>query len=157
MFARGILTLWLAAAVISPLRPVAHSPARVAQTRLVAEHVGAATPVKSPTMMRHEVAKASARRTRQRRHLHAAARAVERRLLLVASRTKFLAHFVDQSTGLVKRNVTARCKLVHRRQGRRHSVYFCRVWRHPRPPSSGAKVLCRNIHKRFVVMAYHRP
>ena len=86
----------------------------------------------------------------------AAARAVERRLLLVAPRSKLLARFVDRSTGLVERNVAARCHLVRRPARYRHSVYLCRVWRQPRLPSSGVKVRCRTKHKRFVVMAARR-
>jgi hypothetical protein len=91
------------------------------------------------------------------RHLvyRAAARAVERRLLLVAPRSRLLARFVDRSTGLVKLNVTAHCQL--KRRPHRPSIYLCRVWRQPRRPSSGIRVLCRTKHKRFVVKPYlHR-
>lgn len=153
MFARGILTLCLAAGLVAPFR-LAALP--IAQTRLVSERLGAETPLRSTKLARHAVTTASARHSRRTPPRHAAARAVERRLLLVASRTHLLGRFVDRATGLVKRNVTAHCKLVHRRQGRRHSVYLCQVWQHPRPPSSGARVLCRDSHKRFVVMAYRR-
>lgn len=93
----------------------------------------------------------------RRRHTYgAAARAVEHRLLLVAARSRWLARFVDRSTGLVKLNVTAHCQLIRGLHRPRPSVYLCRVWRQPRLPSSGVRVLCRTKHKRFVVMAYRR-
>ena len=109
------------------------------------------------------VAKVVVTRTTRRRLPHAAARAVERRLLIVASRTRLLARFVDRSTGLVKRNVAAHCKLIRRRHQLRHrhrrSVYLCQVWQQPHPPLSGlkVKVLCPTKHKRFVVVPYRRP
>lgn len=133
MFAKTTLILWLLASALAP--SAAASPARTTQRALAAHTAAHAT--------HHRVHRA-------------AAHAVERRLLLVAPRTRLLKRFVDRKTGLVRRNVTARCQLMPRRAGRRHSVYLCRVWRQPRLPSSGIKVRCRTKHKRFVVTANRR-
>lgn len=139
MFATATLVLSLFMGMLAPSGLLAHP----AYSRARAAHATAAMATTAHTR-------------RRRRHVSgAAARAVERRLLLVASRSKLLARFVDRSTGLVQRNVTARCELRRARQ-RRPSVYVCRVWRQPRLPSSGTRVLCRTRHKRFVVMAYRR-
>lgn len=163
MFAKAILILWLFSAPVAPLRPTPHTVMRVAPSRPFSQHVDPATT--RPTMAsarqaQKVVAKASATRATRasRRHVYrAAARAVEHRLLLVAPRTRLLVRFVDRSTGLVRRNVTAHCELMPRRHRGRPSVYLCRVWQQPRQPSTGTKVLCRTKHKRFVVMAYRRP
>jgi len=136
MFAKATLILWLVAAALAPSAAASPlAPARATQSAMATHTAAHAT--------RHRASRA-------------AAHAVERRLLLVAPRTKLLARFVDRTTGLVKRNVTARCRLMHRRARHRHSVYLCRVWRQPRLPSSGVKVRCRTKHKRFVVTADRR-
>src|SRR5690348_14099282 len=124
MFATATLVLSLFVGSLVPSGPLAHG----ASPMVRAAHKATATATTS-----HRV---------RRRHVSgAAARAVERRLLLVASRSKLLARFVDKSTGLVQRNVTARCQLRRGLPRRRPSVYVCRVWRQPRLPSSGTRVL----------------
>lgn len=92
-----------------------------------------------------------------RRH-SAAARATERKLLLLAPRKKLLRRFVDGTTGLVKRNVTAHCRRYHGKPALRYLHRFlCRVWVQPRLPSSGVAVVCRTgRHHVFHVTAYHR-
>lgn len=93
-----------------------------------------------------------------RLHRHGAtARTVERKLLLAASHSRLLARYVDHSTGLVKRNVTARCARVRGRHHRPLPRFVCRVWLQPRSPSTGTAVVCHTKHKRFWVTAYrHR-
>jgi hypothetical protein len=157
MFVRGILIFWL---VVSLVLLSALSAPRITPSRLVSQHVGpvARAPRELASETPMDVAKASATRTTRRRR-HAVARAVERRLLVVASRTRLLARFVDRSTGSLESNVSAHCDLISRRyQRQRRFVYLCQVWQHPDPASSGVKVrvLCPIKHKRFVVMAYHR-
>jgi hypothetical protein len=95
-------------------------------------------------------------RPRHRSARRAAERAVERRLLQIAPESRLLVRFVDRTTGVVKRNVVARCARLRRRH--RHSVvvFVCRVWQHPRAPSSGVRVRCRTKNKRFLVTAYRR-
>lgn len=162
MFAKAILTLWLVASPAAPFGTTPHTGTRAAPLRPLLQQVDAATkrpPLVLASNAEKLIAKASATRTNHPPHRHmyrAAARAVERRLLLAAPRTKLLARFVDRSTGLVRRNVTAHCQLMRRHRGRR-SAYLCRVWQQPRLPASGVKVLCRTKHKRFVVIAYRRP
>jgi hypothetical protein len=92
-----------------------------------------------------------------RRSSGAVARAIERKLLLLAPRERLLRRFVDQTTGLVKRNVTAHCTRFHGRplRYRRHR-FICRVWLQPRRPSSGVVVVCHTAHHGFWVSAYHR-
>jgi hypothetical protein len=95
---------------------------------------------------------------RRSRHTPAAAaRATERKLLLLAPRKKLLRRFVDRTTGLVKRNVAAHCA---RFRGRllRHGLrpFVCRVWTQPRLPRSGVAVVCHTQHHEFRVTAYHR-
>lgn len=165
MFGRSILIFWLFASLVGPFRLTAHTAPRIALPGPLSRHVGAAArpPRKLANAPQRVVEKVVVSRTRRRRRPHAAARAVERRLLIVASRTRLLARFVDRSTGLVKRNVAAHCKLIRRGHQRRHrhrrSVYLCQVWQQPHPPASGVKVnvLCPTEHKRFVVVAYRRP
>jgi len=96
-------------------------------------------------------------RPRHRRIRRAAARAVERRLLLIAPKSRLLVRFVDRTTGVVKRNVVARCARLRGRHRQRVAVYVCRVWQHPRAPSTGVTVRCRTKHKRLLVTAYRRP
>jgi hypothetical protein len=157
VFAKGILILWLFVSPFAPSRPSSESGSHAASApiRQRAEASLSARPLGLVREVRSAGAETATRTAVRRRHVYgAAARAVERRLLLVAPRSKLLARFVDRSTGLVKLNVTAHCAL--RLRPHRHSVYLCRVWRQPRRPSSGIKVLCRTKHKRFVVMAYRR-
>lgn len=144
MFAKATLILWLFASPLAPSRAAPHavSTPRTSVRQLAVQTAGAAA------------MRTSRARPRHRRIYRAAARAVERRLLLVAPRHRMLARFVDRSTGLVKLNVTAHCQL--KRRPHRHSVYLCRVWQQPRQPSSGMRVVCRTKHKRFVVTAYRR-
>ena len=89
-----------------------------------------------------------------RRFSPAAARAVERKLLLLAPRHKLLRRFVDRATGLVRRNVAAHCAryLGHRPRLRR---YLCRVWVQPRSQLSGVAVLCHTAHHSFWLTRYH--
>jgi hypothetical protein len=96
-------------------------------------------------------------RPRHRRIRRAAARAVERRLLLIAPKSRLLVRFVDRTTGVVKRNVVARCTRLRGRHRQRVAVYVCRVWQHPRAPSTGVTVRCRTKHNRLLVTAYRRP
>lgn len=142
MFAKATLILWLFASPLAPSRAAPHavSTPRTSVRQLAVQTAGAAA--------------MSRARPRHRGVYRAAARAVERRLLLVAPRHRMLARFVDRSTGLVKLNVTAHCGL--NRRPHRQSVYLCRVWQQPRQPSSGMRVVCRTKHKRFVVTAYRR-
>jgi hypothetical protein len=85
-----------------------------------------------------------------------AARATERKLLLVAPHVKQLRRFIDQTTGLVKTNVTAHCAHVPaQRRWHRHAHFLCRVWTQPRPSSTGVRVNCRVRHHVFRVTAYH--
>jgi len=158
MFLRSIVTFWLVVASLlaAPLGSTNHFASRITTTHLRTQALGAVRNAqrKPLTVSRRAVAKASVRSTTRMRRRQAAAAAVERRLLLVGPKKRLLARFVDPSDGLLKRNVTAHCELIHGRRGRRHSVYLCRVWQPPSLPSSGVKVLCDEGHKRFVVMAY---
>jgi hypothetical protein len=158
MLAKATLILWLFVSPFAPFRPgpqaTPHVPSSVRQSP---EMRSTATPlvlVRNARSTAAATATASTAGGRHRRIHRAAARAVERRLLVVAPHTRLLARFVDRSTDLVKLNVTAHCRLKQRPQ--RHSIYLCRVWRQPRQPSSGVRVLCRTKHKRFVVTAYRR-
>jgi hypothetical protein len=155
MFAKLTLTLWLAAGSLGQAGTSTHEAARVISPPAAPS---IAAPAKAPTHRpaTHFDVRAMTAHGRRARHKHvhgAAARAVEHRLLLVASRSKLLARFVDRTTGLVKRNVTAHCELMRHR---RPSRYACDVWQQPRPASSGVTVICRTRHKRFLVMAPRR-
>lgn len=159
MLAKATLIFWLFVSPFAPFRPGAQTtpPVPSASAPQPAEMRSTATPFVLVRKARTAAAATTSAPTaggRHRRIYRAAARAVERRLLVVAPRTGLLARFVDRSTGLVKLNVTAHCRLKQRPH--RHSVYLCRVWRQPRQPSSGVRVLCRTKHKRFVVTAYRR-
>jgi hypothetical protein len=162
MFAKANLLLCLCLSPLVSAQQAKHKALPVAPLRPQLQHVVAAAATRRIVVVEdaHQVgARDAAARTtvRRRRHVYrAAARAVERKLLSVAPRSRLLARFVDRSTGLVKLNVTAHCELMRGRH-RRHSVYLCRVWRQPHRPSSGIRVRCRTKHKRFVVLAYrHR-
>lgn len=131
-------------------------------TMLTAPHAAHAT-ASGPSVGSVRIAHRSAagvvstRTTRPRRRSHrAAARAIERKLLLYAPRTRLLARFVDRSLGLVKRNVAAHCTRVWGRHHRRLPRFRCRVWLQPRSPSTGVAVVCHTRHKQFRVTAYHR-
>jgi hypothetical protein len=93
-----------------------------------------------------------------RRHSGAAARATERKLLLLAPRHRVLRRFVDRATGLVKRNVAAHCSRFRGHVRHRRQHFLCRVWVQPRPSSSGVSVVCHTtVHHVFRVSAYeHR-
>ena len=144
MFAQAALILWLVPSMLAPSQVPAHGAAR--QTPAVLRIAGAPAAVVTATR----------RSTALRRSHRAAARAVERRLLLVAPRSRLLARFVDHATGLVKRNVATRCARVWGRQHRRLPRFVCRVWLQPRSPSSGVAVVCHTKHGHFRVTAYHR-
>jgi hypothetical protein len=84
-------------------------------------------------------------------------RAIERKLLLFAPGKRALRRFVDSTTGLVKQNVAARCTRLrgtHHRHMRHR--FLCRVWRQPKPASSGISVVCFTKHHVFRVTPYHR-
>ena len=95
------------------------------------------------------------KRSRRRSH-RAAARVIERKLLLVAPRSRLLARFVDRSTELVKRNVAARCTRLRGRHHRKLPRFICHVWLQPRSPASGVAVVCHTKHRQFWVTAYGR-
>jgi hypothetical protein len=84
-------------------------------------------------------------------------RTIERKLLLFAPGKKALRRFIDRTTGLVKQNVAARCtrlRATHHRHMRHR--FLCRVWRQPKPASSGISVVCFTKHHVFRVTPYHR-
>jgi hypothetical protein len=156
MFAKLTLTLWLVAGSLGQAGTSTHAAARVVSPPAAPSVAAPATAPSRRPGTHYDVRYTTAHGTRARhKHVHgAAARAVEHRLLLVASRSKLLARFVDRTTGLVKRNVTAHCELMRHR---RPSRYACEVWQQPRPSSSGVTVICRTSrHKRFLVMAPRR-
>lgn len=137
----------------TPLR--AHQPALVAASDPGSDLTRATGVTESHSPSRR-LAVHQATRPRHRSARRAAERAVERRLLQIAPESRLLVRFVDRTTGVVKRNVVARCARLRRRH--RHSVvvFVCRVWQHPRAPSSGVRVRCRTKDKRFLVTAYRR-
>lgn len=161
MFAKANLFLCLCLSPLVSAQQATHKALQVAPPRPRLQHVVAAEATGRIGLVEDApqvgAKEAAAHRTVRRRHhlYRAAARAVERRLLLVAPKSRLLARFVNRSTGLVKLNVTAHCELIRGRH-RRPSVYVCRVWRQPHPPTSGIRVRCRTKHNRFVVLAYHR-
>lgn len=87
----------------------------------------------------------------------AAARAIERKLLLLAPGKKALRRFVDRTTGVVRQNVAAHCTRYHGKRFQHiHRRFLCHVWTQPRPPSSGIAVLCFTKRHVFRVTPYHR-
>jgi hypothetical protein len=88
-------------------------------------------------------------------HSGVAARATERKLLLLAPRHRLLRRFVDRTTGLVKRNVAAHCGRYRGHVHHQRQHFLCRVWVQPRPSSSGVAVICHTTaHHVFKVSAY---
>jgi len=127
---------------------------------LVSPHAPAADAVRSAAPPA-QVARASATLPVEARRVSyragVAARATERKLLLLAPRWTVLRRFVDRTTGLVKRNVAAHCGRLQSGAFRhRLGRFACRVWTQPRSPFSGVAVICNTRHHGFRVTAYPR-
>jgi len=152
---KAALILWLLPSLFASPQAPAHAAAALSTPFPVRGTVAApATVWRYPRRDRRAVGAALI--AGQVRHPSATARAVERRLLLFAPRATFLRRFVDRTTGLVKRNVTAHC---YRFRGKhyRHTLgrFFCRIWLQPRSRLSGVAVICHTRHHRFRVTVYH--
>lgn len=164
MRSAGVVIVLIAASMFSPGRLGHHGEARRIPSAVdLSAFRGALSspaPVRAPSRVdakdtpRGRQLAARKRRPNHRRTLRVAERAVERTLLRIAPHTRPLARFVDHTTGLVKRNVAARCRRL--RKGGRHRAarFLCRVWQAPRRPMSGVAVIYRTRRHRVVVTAY---
>lgn len=152
MFAKAALILCLFPGLLASSRIVSAARSTSHPTRSALP-----TATASPRYSGRDDRTANAARQLQRRQAAAAARSAERKLLLLAPGKRALRRFVDQTTGLVKRNVAAHCT---RLRGKlfRHKLprFVCRVWTQPASPSSGISVVAYTKHHAFRVKPYHR-
>ena len=137
--------LWLFPSLLAPSHSPLFGAARIAPPPVRASGASAATLA------------FAAQKARPRSGV--AARATERKLLLLAPQHRVLHRFVDRTTGLVKRNVAAHCGRF-RGKGRRHRRprhFLCRVWVQPRPAASGVAVVCHTTRRHIFRVSVYEP
>lgn len=156
LLAKAALMVWLVPSVLAPSQVSGQSWAQ--NLHLAHRIAGTSAAISSPDSIQNADSRAATSSSSQKkspRPHRAAARSIERKLLLITARSPLLTRFVDRSTGLVDRNVAARCARMWGRDHRRLPRFLCRVWAQPRRPASGVAVVCHTQHRQFRVTAYH--